>query len=112
MSTTLHQLKKGVTTLIVLDALEKGPLYGYGLRREIYQHTKGTLQFSEGALYPLLHSLAHKGFVKASRREIGGRWRQYYRLTNRGHRALSSLRREWNFLLDSLESIFARQRKG
>jgi DNA-binding PadR family transcriptional regulator len=112
MSTTLHQLKKGVTTLIVLDALEKGTLYGYGLRREVHERTRCTLQFSEGALYPLLHSLERKGFVKASRRKIGGRWRHYYKLTSRGHRALADLRREWNFLLDSLKSIFARQRKG
>jgi PadR family transcriptional regulator PadR len=110
MSTALHQLKKGVTMLIVLDALETGPLYGYGLRREVQEHTKGTMQFSEGALYPLLYSLQRKGWVKESRREVGGRWRHYYALTPHGRRALSGLRREWKFLLDSLENIFRARR--
>ena len=112
MSTALHQLKKGVTTLIVLDALEKGPLYGYGLRREVHEHTKGSLQFSEGALYPLLHTLEHKRWVKESRREVGGRARHYYTLTPLGRRALTDLRREWKFLLDSLENIFRARRSG
>ena len=112
MSTALHQLKKGVTTLIVLDALEKGPLYGYGLRREVHEHTKGSLQFSEGALYPLLHSLQRNGWVKESRREVGGWWRHYYALTPRGRRALTEFRREWKFLLDSLENIFRARGSG
>ena len=70
MSDTLRQLKKGVTTLIVLDALEHAPLYGYGLRQEAYKRTRGTFNFSEGALYPLLHSLERKRWVKATRREV------------------------------------------
>jgi PadR family transcriptional regulator, regulatory protein PadR len=106
----LHQLKKGVTTLIVLDALEKGTLYGYGLRREVHERTKGSLHFSEGALYPLLHSLERKGFVRASRRKVAGRWRHYYGITPHGRRALADLRREWKSLLESLESIFTRRR--
>ncbi len=109
MSTALHQLKKGVTTLIVLDALEDGELYGYGLRREVFERTKGIFGFSEGALYPLLHSLERKGLVKASRRRVARRWRNYYGITPRGRRALAELRREWKSLLNSLESIFTRR---
>ena len=107
----LHQLKKGVTTLIVLDALDKGTLYGYGLRREVHKRTKGTFQFSEGALYPLLHSLERKGWVKARRRQVAGRWRHYYGITPPG-RALAGLRREWKFLLNSLNRLAARRRRS
>ena len=112
MSEILHQLKKGVTTLIVLDALDKGTLYGYGLRREVHERTKGTFQFSEGALYPLLHSLERKGWVKASRRQVVGRWRHYYEITPAGRHALTGLRREWKFLVKSLNRLVAPRRRG
>ncbi|MGD0016552.1 MAG: PadR family transcriptional regulator [Verrucomicrobiia bacterium] len=105
----LDQFKKGVTTLIVLNALEDGELYGYGLRREAFERTKGVFGFSEGALYPLLHSLECKEWVKASRRKVAGRWRRYYGITPRGRRALAELRREWNFLLNSMKSISTRR---
>ncbi len=111
MSDTLRQLKKGVTTLIVLDALEHAPLYGYGLRQEAYKRTRGTFNFSEGALYPLLHSLERKRWVKATRREVAGRERRYYTITAAGRQSLTQLRRDWRFLMRSLKRLTTPRRR-
>jgi PadR family transcriptional regulator PadR len=112
MSAPLHQLKKGLTTLIVLDALKDGELYGYGLRREAFERTKGVFGFSEGALYPLLHSLEGKRLVKTQQRKVAGRWRTYYRITPKGRHTLTHFHREWQSLLTSLEAILQRRRRA
>jgi PadR family transcriptional regulator PadR len=74
----LAQLEKGTTALAVLAALERGEVYGYGLRREVAARTNGLFGLNEGALYPLLHGLERKGLIKAHRQKVRGRWRRYY----------------------------------
>jgi DNA-binding PadR family transcriptional regulator len=101
----VRELKKGLTTLIVLSALEEGELYGYGLRREVSERTRGAFGFSEGALYPLLHGLQRKGWVGARFAKVRGRERKYYALTSEGRRALTALRQDWQQLLDCLRLI-------
>ena len=56
-----------MTTLIVLDALEEGEWYAYGLRRAVHDRTHGLFTFSEGALYPLLHALRDQRLVSVER---------------------------------------------
>jgi DNA-binding PadR family transcriptional regulator len=104
------QLRKGLTTLIVLDALEEGELYGYGLRREVHERTKGLFTFSEGALYPLLHSLKARRLVTAQRRTVGGRERMYYAITPKGQQALDEFRNEWVALRRALVAVLRNQK--
>jgi DNA-binding PadR family transcriptional regulator len=99
------QLKKGTTMLAVLHALERGPVYAYGLRRETFEKTRGIFGFNESALYPLLHSLERQGLVAASTQRVRGRHRRYYRLTSKGRQTLIACRHEWKSLLKSLEAI-------
>jgi DNA-binding PadR family transcriptional regulator len=105
MNWTTLQLRKGLTTLIVLDALEEGVWYAYGPRRAVHDRTKGQFSFSEGALYPLLHALRARGMVTVQRRKARGRERLYYALTAKGHKALDELRREWATLRDALAQV-------
>ncbi|MGD0061145.1 MAG: PadR family transcriptional regulator [Verrucomicrobiia bacterium] len=108
----LHQFKKGVTTLVILDALEHGPRYAYGLRQQASKRTRGAFQFSEGALYPLLHSLQRKRWVNATRRHVAGRDRRYYTITPAGRHALTQLRRDWQLLTRALHQLTARPRRA
>lgn len=103
------QLRKGLTTLIVLDALEEGEQYGYGLRREVWARTKGWFSFSEGALYPLLHSLRARRLITGQRRNMGGRVRLYYRITPQGQQALNEFRNEWDVLQRVLLAVLHNQ---
>ena len=48
---------KGTLPLLLLHLLRGGPLHGYALAQRIHQQSEGVLDFKEGTLYPLLHSL-------------------------------------------------------
>jgi DNA-binding PadR family transcriptional regulator len=101
----LPQFRKGTTVLVVLSALNRGETYGYEIRREAYRRTKGLLTINEGALYPLLHSLQRRGFVRVRQEKVKGRWRKYYRLTQRGRKELSALRHNWKNSLGVLKAL-------
>jgi len=101
----LAQLRKGTTALAVLAGLERGEVYGYGLRRDVHRKTKGIFGLNEGALYPLLHSLERRGLVRVRREKVRGRWRKYYRITARGRRDLVRRRRDWEHLRQVLDGL-------
>jgi len=55
-------LYTGTLDLLILKALEWGPLHGYAIGRWIRQTSDGALQIEEGALYPALHRLERSGW--------------------------------------------------
>lgn len=105
MNWTTLQLRKGLTTLIVLDALEEGACYAYGLRCAVHERTHGLFLFSEGALYPLLHTLRMRDLASVQPRKVHGRVRLYYALTAKGQRALDEFRREWVVLQSAMSQV-------
>ncbi len=105
MNWTTLQLRKGLTTLIVLDALEEDAWYAYSLRRAVHERTHGLFRFSAGALYPLLHTLRMRGLVRVQRRRAHGRLRLYYTLTTQGRLALNEFRREWHVLQSAMAQV-------
>lgn len=94
-----------MTTLIVLDALEEGAWYAYGLRRAVHERTQGLFSLSEGALYPLLHALRARRWVSVQRRAVRGRGRLYYSLTAQGQKALAEFRGEWAILRSAMVQV-------
>lgn len=84
----------GLTTLI-LQNLSRGPNHGYRIAQDIKLASKGVLDFKEGALYPALHELEGKGWIASRTREENGRVRCYYKLTEKGRKALASHKLEW-----------------
>ncbi len=72
-------------TPIVLGVLAGGKDYGYSLLRQIKEASGGSLDWSEGLLYPLLHRLERQGLVEAEWGESEtGRRRKYYAITPAG----------------------------
>ena len=102
----MAQMRKGTTAWIVLAGLEKrGELYGYGLRREVFEKSKGLFPIQEGPLYPLLGRMHRARWVTSLRQSISGRERRYYRVSARGRRVLDQYRREWKLLSAVLETL-------
>jgi len=101
----LPKFNRGVTVLAVLSALDRRETYGYEIRREAFRRTKGLFTVNEGALYPLLHSLVRRGLVRVRQQKVRGRWRKYYRLTERGRKELSTLRHDWKNSLGVLNAL-------
>jgi PadR family transcriptional regulator len=81
------ELLRGTLDLLILKALQLGPLHGLGVARRVEQLTGGTFQVKPGSLFPALHRLEDKGWLSA---EWGlsdnNRRARYYRLTRAGRR--------------------------
>jgi len=67
--------------------------------------TKGELQITEGALYPLLHRLEEQGVVETEMENIGNRVRKYYTLTKAGKKQTSVAMEELKTFMQSLNLI-------
>lgn len=80
----------------MLSVLAEGETYGYAIMQRIHDLSDGSIQWSDGTLYPVLHRLEADHLIKASwRMSESGRKRKYYTLTPSGHKALEVEKRQW-----------------
>jgi transcriptional regulator len=96
---------KGTLPVLILQILRQGPKHGYVIAQEIKRLSQGALDFREGTLYPALHAHENRGWVRSSEQVENGRRRRYYRLTERGVRALEAERRQWRQLSSAVDKI-------
>lgn len=98
-------LLPGTLDLLILKAVSLGPLHGYGVLLRIEQITRGALLVEQGALYPALFRLEHKGWLSG---EWGvsdhNRRAKFYQLTAAGRRQLKSEAEGWQRLVDAMAS--------
>ncbi|MFG2041551.1 PadR family transcriptional regulator [Dactylosporangium sp. NPDC048998] len=93
-------------TFLILTALARAPMHGYGLITEVAELSGGRLELRPGTLYGALDRLADDGLVTLDREEVvDGRARKYYRLTDQGDAAL---RAETERLRRNVEAASAR----
>jgi len=100
-------LMSGVPELLVLRLLSAREMYGYELARAIRESTQEAISLGEGVLYPALHALESRGFVRARRRTVSGRTRVYYAITPKGNRRLEELSGEWHRIAGAVRAILA-----
>lgn len=90
------ELMQGTLDMLILKALTWGSMHGYGIAEWLERRSESALVVEEGSLYPALHRLARRGWVKA---EWGvsenNRRARYYTLTGEGRRQLSSETKSW-----------------
>lgn len=77
-------IKGSLKTVILKLLRDKGRLHGYQIRKEIDQLSQGSIQLTEGALYPALHKMESVGWIKHEPEYEGKRLRKYYSLTSLG----------------------------
>lgn len=78
-------LLQGTLDVLVLRALRREPLHGYGISRWIRERTEGELEVQDAALYKALRRLEGKEWVEAEwGRSENNRRARFYRLTTRG----------------------------
>src|SRR5580704_14909163 len=86
---------KGTLATLILQNLSRGSNHGYRIAQDIKEHSKGVLDFKEGTLYPALHGLEAKGLIVSQNAQENGRTRCYYKLTEKGKKALAGQKKEW-----------------
>ena len=100
-------LMSGVPELLVLRLLSAREMYGYELARAIRESTREAISLGEGVLYPALHTLESRGFVRARRRAVSGRIRVYYAITPKGNRRLGELSGEWRRISGAVRAVLS-----
>ncbi len=88
-------LLSGSTSMLVLRLLEGKDMYGYEMIESLREKSQDVFQLKAGTLYPLLHSLESKEYVKSYEKEINGKMRKYYSLTKEGNKYLNEKKEEW-----------------
>jgi PadR family transcriptional regulator PadR len=98
---------KGNMNLIILSSLTDSDKYGYEITKKIYSITDGTIQLKEGSLYPALHKLEKQGLVEGywSKQEPGRPDRKYYRITDKGLKAIEQEKEDWKFLMNMMRRV-------
>jgi PadR family transcriptional regulator PadR len=89
-------LVRGALEPVILELIVAGASYGYEIVRAIQHASNGELLAQEGTLYPALHRLEKRGYLRATwKSSPEGRKRKHYQLTAEGRRYLEALRTEW-----------------
>ena len=92
----IQQLLKGLIDPIILSIVNRLPMYGYQIVKELERKTGGYLKLAGGTVYPSLIRLEKNGLVVSKWRQITrARGRRYYQITEKGRQFLSSRSNEW-----------------
>jgi PadR family transcriptional regulator, regulatory protein PadR len=95
------------STPLILSILADGESYGYAIAKRVGELSGGTLQWTEGMLYPLLHRLERQGHIEGRwGASESGRKRKYYRVTKSGLGHLADQRRQWQAVDGALRSVW------
>jgi transcriptional regulator len=99
-------LPQGTLDMLILKIVALGPIHGYAIAQRLQQISKEVLQVQQGSLYPALHRLENRGWMKADwRNSETGREAKYYSLTREGTRQLETENQNWNRLAEAIRLV-------
>ena len=89
-------LLQGTLDLLILKTLAISPMHGWGIAQRLQQVSKDVLQVGQGSLYPALHRLEAKKWIKAKWGiSESNRRAKYYALTRAGSKQLEAEMESW-----------------
>ena len=101
-------IRKGASDLLILTLLSEKERYGYEIRKEIEQRSRGLFSLSEGALYVFLYRLSEDGYISERRETVGKRRvRVYYGLNEKGEEYRKALSKEYASVSKGLEYFYS-----
>jgi PadR family transcriptional regulator len=87
--------------MLILQILSLEPAHGYGIAQ------RSVVQVNQGSLYPALHRLEQKGWLKATwKQSETGRQAKFYSLTRSGQKQLRVEKDSWARLTEAVQLIF------
>jgi len=107
MPSSRFPIPQGTLDMLILQILSLEPAHGYGIAQRLEQISKSVVQVNQGSLYPALHRLEQKGWLKADWKESEtGREAKFYSLTRSGHKQLQVEKASWVRLTGAVQLIF------
>jgi len=103
-------LLQGTLDLLILQTLAPGPMHGWGVAQRIQQISKDVLQIGQGSLYPALHRLEYKGWIRADwGNSENNRRAKFYALTATGRKQLETELESWERLSAAIALVLGRE---
>ena len=107
MASSRFPIPQGTLDMLILQILSLEPAHGYGIAQRLEQISKSVVQVNQGSLYPALHRLEQKGWLKSDwKQSETGREAKFYSLTRSGQRQLRAERDSWARLTGAVQLIF------
>jgi PadR family transcriptional regulator PadR len=99
-------LPQGTLDLLILRTLSLGPHHGWAISERVQQVSSDVLRIQQGSLYPALHRLERRGWIKARwGTSDNNRRAKYYELTRTGQRQLEAETESWRKLASGVASV-------
>jgi PadR family transcriptional regulator PadR len=99
-------LPQGTLDLLILKTLALQPQHGWAISERVQQVSKDVLQIQQGSLYPALHRLERRGWIKARwGASENNRRAKYYELTRVGRKQLEREETAWNKLATAVAQV-------
>lgn len=107
MSSPRFPIPQGTLDMLILQILSLDSAHGYGIAQRLQQISREAVQVNQGSLYPALHRLEQKGWLRSEwRQSETGRDAKFYSLTRAGRKQLAVEKKSWNRLTDAVGLIF------
>jgi transcriptional regulator len=93
--------------MLILHVLSLEAAHGYAIAQRLHQISHETVQVNQGSLYPALHRLEQKRWLKSEwRQSETGREAKFYALTRQGRTQLAHEKASWDRLTLAVQLIF------
>ena len=100
-------IPQGTLDMLILQILALGPAHGYGIAQRLEQISRSVVQVNQGSLYPALHRLEQRKWLRAEWKESEtGREAKFYSMTPAGRRQLAVEKDSWARLSGAVNLIF------
>jgi transcriptional regulator len=101
-------LLQGTLDMLILKVVALGPIHGYAIAQRLQQMSGAVLQVQQGSLYPALHRLEKRRWLRAEWASSDtGREARFYSLTRLGRVQLEEQRAYWDRLSAAISGILS-----
>ena len=107
MPSSRFPIPQGTLDMLILQILSLEPAHGYGIAQRLDQISRSVIQLNQGSLYPALHRLEQKKWLKAEwKQSETGREAKFYALTSSGRKQLKVEKDSWARLTGAVQLVF------
>src|SRR3954453_5860549 len=104
MPSSRFPIPQGTLDMLILQVLTLEPSHGYGIAQRLEQISKSVVQINQGSLYPALHRLEQKEWLKSEwKQSETGREAKFYSLTPSGQKQLAAEKLSWARLTGAVQ---------
>jgi transcriptional regulator len=107
MTSARFPIPQGTLDMLILHVLSLEAAHGYAIAQRVQHISRDTVQVNQGSLYPALHRLEQKRWLRAEwRQSETGREAKFYALTRAGQKQLEREKASWDRLTAAVRLIF------